>query len=53
VERDPNGTIVAMPQKDGKPIGFIDRRFKGMNTKQVFDILKKEKEEGGWRRWRR
>jgi predicted metal-dependent peptidase len=36
-----------MPQKDGKPIGFIDRRFKGMNTKQVFDILKKEKEEGG------
>jgi predicted metal-dependent peptidase len=47
VERDPNGTIVAMPQKDGKPIGFIDRRFKGMNTKQVFDILKKEKEEGG------
>ena len=47
VERDPSGTIVAMPQKDGKPIGFIDRRFKGMNTKQVFDILKKEKEEGG------
>lgn len=47
VERDPNGTIVAMPQKDGKPIGFIDRRFKGMNTKQVFDILKKEKEENG------
>jgi predicted metal-dependent peptidase len=47
VERDPSGNIVAMPQKDGKPIGFIDRRFKGMNTKQVFDILKKEKEEGG------
>lgn len=47
VERDPSGTIVAMPQKDGKPIGFIDRRFKGMNTKQVFDILKKEKEENG------
>ena len=47
VERDPSGTIVAMPQKDGKPIGFIDRRFKGMNTKQVFDILKKEQEENG------
>jgi predicted metal-dependent peptidase len=47
VTRDPSGTIVAMPQKDGKPVGLIDRRFKGMNTKQVFDILKKEQEEGG------
>jgi len=45
VERDPSGTIVAMPKKDGKTIGLLDRRFKGMNTKQVFDILKKEKEE--------
>jgi predicted metal-dependent peptidase len=47
VERDPQRTVVAMPQKDGKPVGLIDRRFKGMNTKQVFDILKKEQEEGG------
>jgi predicted metal-dependent peptidase len=47
VTRDPTGTVVAMPQKDGKPVGLIDHRFKGMNTKQVFDILKKEKEEGG------
>ena len=47
VTRDPKGTVVAMPQKDGKTIGLIDRRFAGMNTKQVFDILKKEKEEGG------
>ena len=47
VERDPSGTIVAMPKKDGKTIGLLDRRFKGMNTKQVFDILKKEKEENG------
>jgi predicted metal-dependent peptidase len=47
VTRDPNGTVVAMPKKDGKTIGLLDRRFKGMNTKQVFDILKKEKEENG------
>lgn len=47
VTRDPNGTVVSMPKKDGKTIGLLDRRFKGMNTKQVFDILKKEKEEGG------
>lgn len=47
VTRDPSGTVVSMPQKDGKPVGLIDHRFKGMNTKQVFDILKKEKQEGG------
>jgi predicted metal-dependent peptidase len=47
VERDPSGAVVAMPKKDGKVIGLLDRRFAGMNTKQVFDILKKEKEEGG------
>jgi predicted metal-dependent peptidase len=47
VTRDPNGTVVAMPKKDGKIIGLLDRRFAGMNTKQVFDLLKKEQEEGG------
>ena len=47
VTRDPNGTVVSMPKKDGKVIGLLDRRFAGMNTKQVFDLLKKEKEEGG------
>ena len=47
VTRDPQGTVVAMPQKDGKTVGLIDRRFAGMNTKQVFDILKKEQEENG------
>ena len=47
VEMDPNEVTVAMPQKDGKPYGLLDLRFKGMNTKQVFDILKKEQEEGG------
>jgi predicted metal-dependent peptidase len=48
VERDPAETVVAMPkQADGKPMGLLDRRFKGMNTKQVFDILEKEQEENG------
>jgi predicted metal-dependent peptidase len=47
VTRDPNGTVVSMPKKDGKTIGLLDRRFAGMNTKQVFDLLKKEKEENG------
>jgi predicted metal-dependent peptidase len=47
VEMDPTEQVVAMPKKDGKPYGLIDQRFKGMNTKQVFDILRKEQEEGG------
>jgi predicted metal-dependent peptidase len=48
VERDPSGSLVAMPKfPDGKPMGLLDRRFKGMNTKQVYDILKQEQEERG------
>lgn len=44
---DPHGEIVKMPTKDGKPFGLIDRRFDGMNVKQVFDILRQEKKESG------
>lgn len=49
---DPQGTVIAMPlMKDGphkgKPIALIDERFRGMNSKQVFDILKQEQEDGG------
>jgi len=46
VNRDPGETVVAMPKKEGKAIGLLDRRFANMNTKQVFDILKQEKEDG-------
>jgi len=45
VNRDPQGTIVKMPMKDGKPMGLLDRRFAGMHTKQVFDILKQEQKQ--------
>ena len=45
---DPAETFMAMPKdKDGKPMGLLDERFKGMNAKQVFDILKQEQTEGG------
>lgn len=47
-ERDPTGIMVKMPQKDGKPIGLLDRRFANMNAKQVFDILKQDKKDGGF-----
>jgi predicted metal-dependent peptidase len=50
---DPNESVIAMPRlqeavgkhKKGDYMGLIDERFRGMNTKQVFDILKQEKEE--------
>jgi len=43
---DPNETLIAFPMKDGKHYGCIDERFRGMNAKQVFDILEKEQQEG-------
>jgi predicted metal-dependent peptidase len=46
-EMDPQEQVVAMPRKEGKPYGLIDARFKGMHTKQVFDILREEDGGGG------
>ena len=39
---DTNAETIAMPN-----MGLIDARFRGMNSKQVFDILKKEQDENG------
>lgn len=49
---DPSETLIAMPRyKDGphkgKRMGLVDERFRNMNAKQVFDILKQEKKDGG------
>lgn len=49
---DPSNQIICMPKyADGKmkghDMGLCDERFRGMNAKQVFDILKEEQEEGG------
>ena len=44
---DPQSRIIQMPMKDGKVIGLVDEKYRGMNTKQVFDLLKKQQEEGG------
>jgi len=54
VNTDPSGSVIKMPiaksgPERGKPMGLLDRRFEGMNTKQVYDILKKE----GWGKGRR
>ena len=49
VESDPHETLLAMPRRDGKRVGVYDEQYKGMNAKQVFDLLKQEQEsqEGG------
>jgi predicted metal-dependent peptidase len=48
VDMDPQETYMAFPrEKDGTRIGLYDARFRGMNTKRVYDILKQEQEEGG------
>jgi predicted metal-dependent peptidase len=52
---DPTESIIAMPRltenigkhKKGDFMGLIDERFRGMNTKQVYDILKQEKKDEG------
>ena len=44
---DPEGKYIQMPMKNGKPFGLIDEKYRGMHTKQVYDLLKKEFGEGG------
>ena len=46
-ELDPAEQFIAMPRdKAGKNVGLIDTKFRGMSTKQVWDILRKEQDEG-------
>ena len=47
VDMDPNEDVLAEPKIDGKRICYIDQRFRGLNTKQVYDILKQEQESRG------
>jgi len=44
-DADPSEQTIAMPRKDGEIYGLLDTRFRRMNTKQVFDLLKQEQEE--------
>jgi predicted metal-dependent peptidase len=52
---DPTESVIAMPRfteavgkaKKGDFMGLLDERFRGMNTKQVYDILKEEQKNGG------
>ena len=51
-DTDPQHEVIEIPTKDGKPFILLDEQYRGMNTKQVYDLLKKDKggeggEEGG------
>ena len=51
-DMDPAENIIAMPKfKDGpnkgERMGLCDPKYAGMNSKQVFDLLKEEQKEGG------
>ena len=49
---DPSERVIAMPrwadgELKGKPMGLIDEKYRGLNAKQVFDLLKEEEKSGG------
>jgi predicted metal-dependent peptidase len=46
IDSDPSGEAVEMPRdKDGKLMGLLDEQYRNMDTKQVYDVLKKEAEK--------
>lgn len=51
VDMDKDQFVLAMPMHEGKAVGLVDERFRGMNTKQVYDILKEEEPPEGYQ-WR-
>jgi len=38
--------VLAFPMVDGKQLGLLDEKYRGMNTKQVYDLLKKQCQGG-------
>jgi len=49
---DPSERVIAMPkwadgELKGKPMGLVDEKYRGLNAKQVFDLLKDEQKGNG------
>lgn len=48
IDYDPNGQTVEMPRdEDGKIMGLLDEKYRGMDTLQVYQALKKKSGGGG------
>jgi len=43
---DPTGHHIVMPRLNGKEIGLLDEQYRGMHTKQVYDLLKQQGKSG-------
>ena len=47
-DSDPTASIVSMPRdEDGNLIGLLDEKYRGMDTKQVYNLLKQQMQDGG------
>ena len=46
LDMDKERAVIAMPMRAGKAIGLVDEKYRGLNTKQVFDMLKEDKANG-------
>jgi len=46
-DMDLQGNFITMPMRNNKVIGLIDEKYRGMNTKQVFDLIIEEGGGGG------
>jgi len=48
MDMDPNEQIISFPRNDdGSRMGCYDIKYRGMNTKQVYDLLKEGQDSGG------
>lgn len=44
---DPHESVIAMPKMpDGSFMGLLDEKYRGMNAKQVFDLLEQSEDDG-------
>ena len=46
-DMDKDGKVLKFPVVDGKRLGLLDEKYRGMNTKQVYDLLKQQLSDGG------
>jgi predicted metal-dependent peptidase len=46
LDMDTSNNVIAMPQHQGKAVGLVDEKYRGLNAKQVFDLLKEDKKNG-------
>lgn len=46
-DMDKGEKVLKFPTLNGKRIGLIDEKYRGMNAKQVYDLLKQQMQEGG------